>query len=147
MPGVHCSCACSFCSWCCWTKWGYWVNIRFYHLEWGMRKGDESKISFCYLRSLRASLQAYPKQGGIILCVCSQWWLVFPGGWCQLVIEHSVVVWLQVLNQHNLRLNPMVNQFSISILSNLCSESAGPWNFEILVEDYDTGPYATSKLA
>ena len=41
-----------------------------------------------------------------------------------LVNEHSVVVWLQVPNQDNPRLNPMVSQFSIPVLSDLCSESA-----------------------
>ena len=55
------------------------------------------------------------------------------------MIEHSVVVWLQVPSQDDPRLNPIVSRFSISILSNLCSESAGAQNFEILVEDSDTG--------
>ena len=30
-------------------------------------------------------------------------------------------------------------QFSILALWNLCSESVGAWNFEILIEDFDTG--------
>ena len=33
----------------------------------------------------------------------------------------------------------MGGQFSILALWNLCSESVGAWNFEILVEDSDTG--------
>ena len=33
----------------------------------------------------------------------------------------------------------MGGQFSILALWTLCSESAGAWNFEILVEDSDTG--------
>ena len=39
-------------------------------------------------------------------------------------VEHTVVVWLRVPNQDYPRLNPMVSQFLISVLPNLCSESA-----------------------
>ena len=35
--------------------------------------------------------------------------------------------------------NPMCSQFSIVALWNLCSESMGAWNFEIIVEDSDDG--------
>ena len=37
------------------------------------------------------------------------------------------------------RLNPMGRQFPIPVLLNLCSESMGAENFEILVENSDTG--------
>ena len=65
---------------------------------------------------------------------------------CLIVIEHSVVAWLQVPNQCDPRLNPMVSRFSISILSNLCSESGGAQNFEILVEHSDTGGLSSIPL-
>ena len=47
-----------------------------------MKRGGESKISFCYLRSSTASSQIYHEWGGVILCVwsvcrLSQLWLVF----------------------------------------------------------------------
>ena len=37
------------------------------------------------------------------------------------------------------KLNPMGDQFSIFLLLNLCSESVGTRNFDILVEDFNTG--------
>ena len=49
----------------------------------GIRKRGESKISFCYPRSVSASPQTYRERGGVIWCmwsICrwlSQWWLVF----------------------------------------------------------------------
>ena len=46
---------------------------------------------------------------------------------------------LRILNQGNSGLNSMGGHFSILILWNLSSESVGAWNFEILVEDSDTG--------
>ena len=38
----------------------------------------------------------------------------------------------------------MDSQFSILVLWNLCSESVESWNFEILVEDFNTGGPASS---
>ena len=58
----------SFCFWC---------------ESGGMRKGDESKISFCHPRGVRASTQTYRERGSVISCVwsvcrwLSHWWLVF----------------------------------------------------------------------
>ena len=46
---------------------------------------------------------------------------------------------LQILNQGNSGLNSMGSHFPILTLWNLSSESAGAWNFEILVEDSGTG--------
>ena len=46
---------------------------------------------------------------------------------------------LQILNQGNPNLNSMGGQSSILALWNLCSESMGAWNFQILVENFDTG--------
>ena len=46
---------------------------------------------------------------------------------------------LRILNQGNSSLNSNGDQFPILALWNLYSESAGTWNFEILVEDSDTG--------
>ena len=46
---------------------------------------------------------------------------------------------LRILNQGNSSLNSMGGQFPILALWNLYSESVGTWNFEILVEDSDTG--------
>ena len=47
--------------------------------------------------------------------------------------------WLRVSNQYDPRLNPVGSQFSIPVLLNLCSKSAGANIFEILVEYYDNG--------
>ena len=46
---------------------------------------------------------------------------------------------LRILNQENPNLNSMSVQLSILALWNLCSESVRAWNFEILVEDSNTG--------
>ena len=46
---------------------------------------------------------------------------------------------LRILNQGESSLNFMGGQFLILTLWNLSSESVGAWNFEILVEDSDTG--------
>ena len=49
----------------------------------GIRRGGESKISFCYPRGLRASPQTYHEQGRVIYCIwsicrwLSEWWLIF----------------------------------------------------------------------
>ena len=55
------------------------------------------------------------------------------------MIEHVQWLWLRVPNQYDPRLNPMGSQFSISILLNLYSGSVGASNFEILLEDSDSG--------
>ena len=51
-------------------------------------------------------------------------WVYKPLRLYPLVIDHSAVVGLWVPTQDDPRLNPMVSQFLISVLSNLCSESA-----------------------
>ena len=46
-------------------------------------------------------------------------------GLSTLAVEHSVVVMTGVPNQGDPKLNPMVRQFLILVLLNLCSESVG----------------------
>ena len=46
-------------------------SFSFWFESGDMRKWDESKISFCYPKGLRASTQTYHERGGVTYCVYS----------------------------------------------------------------------------
>ena len=71
------------------------------------------------------------------------------GGWCyserwvwilRTLAQFQGIELFPGLFQDNLKALPIMgSQFSISVLLNLCSESVGAQNFEILAEDSNTG--------
>ena len=61
------------------------LSVSFWFLSGGMRKGDESKISYCYSRGLRASPQNYRKRGGVTSSVqCLQMIQLMVVGFCSI---------------------------------------------------------------